>query len=125
MILTHLNLLVTYERLLKLLQVKSGFGTPASNIRHLETLNVEVSYQSLGTFEDLFDHLSQGRPCIAFIKTENFLIGKRMLTMQSLSLAWMTDISTSTTLPLPQPRSRLTETNLTWLGWSGKRNMGL
>ena len=72
MILTHLNLLVTYERLLKLLRVKSGFGTPASNIRHLETLNVEVSYQSLGTFEDLFDHLSQGRPCIAFIKPANF-----------------------------------------------------
>ncbi|MCQ3977964.1 MAG: hypothetical protein DPW09_31440 [Anaerolineae bacterium] len=49
MILTHLNLPVTYERLLKLLQVRSGFGAPASHIRHLETLNVEVSYQSLGT----------------------------------------------------------------------------
>lgn len=69
MILTHLNLPVTYERLLKLLQVRSGFGTPASHIRHLETLNVEISYQSLGTFEELYDHLSQGWPCLAFIKT--------------------------------------------------------
>ncbi len=68
MILTHLSLQVAYERLLKLLQVRSGYGTPASNIRYLETLDLEVRYQSLGTFEDLYDNLSQGQPCIAFIK---------------------------------------------------------
>jgi uncharacterized protein YvpB len=69
MILTNLRLRVTYEHLLKLLQVRSGYGTPASNIRHLETLNLEVNYRSLGTFEDLYDNLSQGQPCIAFLKT--------------------------------------------------------
>ena len=69
MILTNLSLRVTYEDLLKLLQVRSGYGTPASNIRHLETLNLEVNYRTLGTFEDLYDNLSQGQPCIAFIKT--------------------------------------------------------
>lgn len=51
MILTHLNLRVTYERLLNLLQVRSDFGTSASNIRQLETLNVEVNYQRYGSGE--------------------------------------------------------------------------
>lgn len=69
MVLVYLNILVTYEHLLKLLQVKSGFWTPAANIRHLETLNLQVSYQQFGTFEDLYNHLRQGHPCIVFVKT--------------------------------------------------------
>lgn len=68
MVLTHLAMSVSYESLLKLLQVQSGFGTPASNIHSLETLNLEVIYQQ-GSFDELYDHLSQGQPCIAFVKT--------------------------------------------------------
>lgn len=69
MVLTYLNIAVTYERLLKLLQVRSGLGTVAANIRHLETLNLTVTYQQFGTFEDVYNYLRQGHPCIAFIKT--------------------------------------------------------
>ena len=68
MILTYLAIPVRHKRLLKLLRVKSGVGAPAANIRHLEQLNLEVIYQQ-GSFDELYDHLRQGRPCIAFIKT--------------------------------------------------------
>jgi ABC-type bacteriocin/lantibiotic exporter with double-glycine peptidase domain len=68
MILTYLAILIPYERLLELLQVRSGFGTPAANVRYLEKLELEIIYQQ-GDFNELYDHLRQGRPCIAFIKT--------------------------------------------------------
>ncbi len=68
MILTHLAILVPYERLIELLQVKSGYGTPAANIHYLGKLKLEVIYQQ-GTFDELHNHLRQGRPCIAFVKT--------------------------------------------------------
>jgi ABC-type bacteriocin/lantibiotic exporter with double-glycine peptidase domain len=68
MVLTHLAMPVAYEKLLNLLQVRSGFGTPAGNIRYLEQLKLEIIYRQ-GDFDDLADHLKQGQPCIAFIKT--------------------------------------------------------
>jgi ABC-type bacteriocin/lantibiotic exporter with double-glycine peptidase domain len=68
MVLTYLSRPVAYARLLKLLQVKSGWGTPAANIRYLEKLNLDIIYQP-GTLAELYDYLRQGRPCIAFIKT--------------------------------------------------------
>ena len=69
MVLTYMNILVTYEYLLKLLKVKAGLGTVATNVHHLKALNLEVTYQQFGTFEDLYNYLGQGYPCIVFIKT--------------------------------------------------------
>jgi ABC-type bacteriocin/lantibiotic exporter with double-glycine peptidase domain len=68
MVLTYMGRSVAYGRLLKLLRIKSGLGTLASNIRRLETLNLEVIFEP-GTFERLQDHLQQDRPCIVFIYT--------------------------------------------------------
>ncbi len=43
---TYLAMPVAYEKLLKLLQVRSDFRTPAGNIRYLEKLKLEVIYGS-------------------------------------------------------------------------------
>ena len=68
MVLVYLGRSVAYGRLLKLLRIKSGSGTLASNIRRLKALNLDVIFQQ-GTFDQLQDHLQQDRPCIAFIYT--------------------------------------------------------
>lgn len=67
MVCSYLDFSITYEQLLKLLRVE-WFGTPASNIRELEKLNVSVTYKQ-GTLEELHNHLTNNRPCIAFVKT--------------------------------------------------------
>jgi ABC-type bacteriocin/lantibiotic exporter with double-glycine peptidase domain len=67
MVLTYLGLSVTYDQLLQLLRV-NWFGTPASNIRELENLGLTVFYQQ-GILADITGHLSNNRPCIAFLQT--------------------------------------------------------
>lgn len=67
MVLAYLGLSVTYDQLLQLLRV-DWFGTPASNIRELGNLGLNVFYQG-GTLADLKGHLSNNQPCIAFLKT--------------------------------------------------------
>jgi len=68
MVLTYMGRYVSYERLLKLLRVRSNIGAPASNIRLLEKLDVQVLYQP-GTQEMLYKHLVKNQPCIAFMDT--------------------------------------------------------
>jgi len=43
MMLLYLDLTVRYDRLLKLLRVRTGIGAPISNVRHLEKLGVTVT----------------------------------------------------------------------------------
>ena|SRR5688572_27008872 len=68
MALRYMGYPVDYGRLLKLLRIKSGMGTLASNIRHLETLKLNIIFQQ-GSFDQLQDHLQQNHPCITFIYT--------------------------------------------------------
>ena len=68
MLLTYLNIPVTYKQLLNKLQIKQGIGTPASKIYALEALGVKVIYE-MGNFLKLQDHLIHNRPCIAFVQT--------------------------------------------------------
>jgi ABC-type bacteriocin/lantibiotic exporter with double-glycine peptidase domain len=68
MVLIYMGRSVAYKRLLKLLRIKSGLGTLASNVRRLEALNLQVIHQQ-GTFEKLHEHLQQDHPSIAFIYT--------------------------------------------------------
>lgn len=68
MILVYLGVSITYKRLLKLLQVRSQIGAPASSIHKLEQLGITVVYQQ-GTLAELHSHLANGRPCIVFLKT--------------------------------------------------------
>ncbi|MDM8532638.1 cysteine peptidase family C39 domain-containing protein [Anaerolineales bacterium HSG25] len=67
MVLTYLGLPTAYEQLLKLLQVK-WFGTSSANIRQLEKLGLTVIYKQ-GTLEELHNHLTNKRPCVAFVRT--------------------------------------------------------
>ncbi|MBI5350125.1 MAG: peptidase C39 family protein [Chloroflexi bacterium] len=67
MILNYLGTEVRYEKLLRLLRT-DWFGTPASRLRELETLGIVVIYKQ-GTLQELHDHLSQERPCIALVQT--------------------------------------------------------
>lgn len=68
MVLAYLNVPIAYGRLLKLLRVRPGIGTPAHNVRTLKQLGLTVIYQQ-GTLEDLRHHLSHNRPCIALVQT--------------------------------------------------------
>jgi len=68
MLLDFIRVSVAYDRLLKLLEVDRGVGTPSYKIRNLTKLNISVTYEQ-GTLNHLHQHLLQGRPCIAFVKT--------------------------------------------------------
>jgi len=59
---------IAYKRLVKLLEIKTNFGTPASKIRNLDRLGIHVTYQQ-GNLEALRSHLHAGHPCIVFVKT--------------------------------------------------------
>ncbi len=67
MVLKYLNISAPYEQLLRLLKI-DWFGTAAFRIRELEKLGIQVIYKQ-GTLEEIHDHLSNDRPCIAFVKT--------------------------------------------------------
>jgi ABC-type bacteriocin/lantibiotic exporter with double-glycine peptidase domain len=69
MVLSYLGITIARNRLFKLLQIKQGLGTPAYNIRRLEQIGFTVVYQQ-GTLAKLHEHLTQNRPCIAMVKTE-------------------------------------------------------
>jgi len=67
MVLDYMGVLVSYERLLKLLRVQ-WFGAFAFNIRALEELGVDVIYKR-GTLAELREHLSNKHPPIALVAT--------------------------------------------------------
>lgn len=67
MVLKYLNIPASYEQLLRLLKI-DWFGTAAFRVRELEKLGIAVIYKQ-GTLEEIHDHLSNDRPCIAFVKT--------------------------------------------------------
>ena len=67
MALDFLGVSVTYDHLVKLLKIES-FGAVFSKVRELEQVGVQVIYKR-GTLEELHDHLSNNRPCIALVWT--------------------------------------------------------
>jgi len=69
MCLAHIGLPTAYETVMNVLRTQS-FGTPSFNVRNLEKLGVTVIYKQ-GSFDELYEHLSNERPCIAFVKTGN------------------------------------------------------
>ena len=68
MALDYVSASVDYDRLLRLLGVKS-FGTPGSHLNNLTDLGVCVRY-ALGTMDELFDYLGRGQPCIVLVRTD-------------------------------------------------------
>src|SRR5262245_11098177 len=68
MMLNYLGHSVNYDKLLKLLRVRTDIGAPASIIRQLETLAVTVIYKQ-GNWEELQAHLENNRPCMTLVKT--------------------------------------------------------
>jgi len=67
MLFQYWNVVADYEKLKQILGTQP-FGTFASQLRKLESLDLAVIYKR-GTFDELFDHLSNKRPCIAFVMT--------------------------------------------------------
>jgi ABC-type bacteriocin/lantibiotic exporter with double-glycine peptidase domain len=67
MVLGYLEFSVSYDHLLELLQV-NWFGAMSSNVRALEELGLTVIFEQ-GDLAELYNHLSHGRPCIAFVRT--------------------------------------------------------
>ena len=69
MVLDYLDNPIAYKRLLPLLRIKRGLGTPFYNIRELEKQGVSVLYKK-GTLPELHNHLINGSPCIVAVQTE-------------------------------------------------------
>lgn len=68
MALDYLGCPANYDHLLKLLKIKPTVGTPAYNIRQLQTLGVDVLYEQ-GCLALLETHLRNNHPCIAMVQT--------------------------------------------------------
>ncbi len=68
MVLDYIGQPVNYDRLLHLLRIEPEVGTAARNILRLSELGVEVLYTQ-GTLDDIRNHLTENRPCIAFVNT--------------------------------------------------------
>jgi len=68
MTMSYIDIPIPYKRLFTLLQVKKRVGAFAPNIRKLERFGIRVIYQQ-GTLDELYDHLANNRPSIAFVKT--------------------------------------------------------
>ncbi|MBN1876595.1 MAG: peptidase C39 family protein [Anaerolineae bacterium] len=66
MVLAYLGHDLTESRIARLLRART-FGTPASNIRYVETLNVSVQYGPLPLFK-LRTYLQNHTPCIVFVQ---------------------------------------------------------
>jgi predicted double-glycine peptidase len=66
--LNFVDVVVPYQRLLRILNIQS-FGTPARNLYRLSQLGVEVIYRE-GAMSILEDIIGNGRPCIALVRTE-------------------------------------------------------
>ncbi len=77
MVLIYMGFSPRYDRLLKLLQVKPGVGTPAFNVRKLETLGLSVTYKQ-GTLAELHSQLTTNLPCIAFLNTNELPYGSEL-----------------------------------------------
>jgi len=67
MVLEHLKRPIDYDRLLRLLQIKS-YGAPASNIRLLTQLDFSVTY-GVTDMAGMENMLTQGHPVIIFVHT--------------------------------------------------------
>lgn len=67
MVLEHFHVLVSYERLLRLLGVRS-YGTSFSSLRKLESLGLSVLITQ-GDIASLRQHLEGGSPVIAAVNT--------------------------------------------------------
>lgn len=67
MVLDYMKYSVSYEHVSRVIGV-NWFGTPSSFVRKLEKLGITVIYKQ-GSFEELYEHLLQDRPCITFVKT--------------------------------------------------------
>ena len=67
MVMNYIGHLCPYQRLLRLLDVKS-IGTPSSNILRLTELGVSVTYRA-GSLEGLEHQIALGQPCIVFLDT--------------------------------------------------------
>lgn len=67
MVLKYLGLSVAYDKLLRLLKA-NWFGISSFRVRELEKLGITVIYKQ-GDLIELYEHLSNGRPCIAFVRT--------------------------------------------------------
>lgn len=67
MVLNYLNLTVSYEKLVTLLETK-GFGTPFRNIKRVEQLGVSVQIEHLSLTE-INSYVAKGLPVIACVHT--------------------------------------------------------
>lgn len=68
MVLDYIGRPCPYQRLLRLLDVKS-IGAPSSNVLRLAQLGVSVIHEA-GSLKELELQIAQGRPCIVFLDTD-------------------------------------------------------
>jgi len=68
MTLAYHGVSIKYSRLLRILKITPNLGAPASHIRRLTQLGIDVTYGD-GDLENLRNYLARGMPSIAFVRT--------------------------------------------------------
>jgi predicted double-glycine peptidase len=68
MVLAYLGIVRSQADLARVFQVRSGFGAPARNILNLRSRQIEVTYQTNGTWEDIRLWLQRQLPVIACVQ---------------------------------------------------------
>lgn len=116
MLLAYLGRPVRYKHLLKVLQIRSQIGAPASHIRKLEQPELKVVYQQ-GTLPDFQEQLTNNRPCIVFIKTGELPYGVRIVITLSWLPDWMMNLFISMIRRFLTRRCKFLAVILIWPGW--------
>jgi ABC-type bacteriocin/lantibiotic exporter with double-glycine peptidase domain len=60
---------INCRRLVQILQIRPGYGTPFPKIQTLTSIGIKVTYQQ-GNQEELYRFLSQNKPCIVPVQTD-------------------------------------------------------
>ena len=68
MALAYLGIFRSQQEIGRAVKIRKGFGTPAPNIAHLRSRQIEVFYHLDGILNDLQHWLQAGSPIIAFVQ---------------------------------------------------------
>jgi len=71
MVLAYLGFSRTQDRLARKLDTRPPLGAPASNVTHLRSNVLDVTFTS-GDLDDLQSHLARGNPPIVFVQASEF-----------------------------------------------------
>ncbi|MCB0091072.1 MAG: C39 family peptidase [Caldilineaceae bacterium] len=108
---------VSYDRLLRLLQVQTGVGAPFPNVERLTQLGCTVTHQRFGTLALLYDFLAKGWPVIVSVQAGELDYWQTDYLLHAVLVVGMTStevILNDPGLPMGAVRATLGDFDLAW-----------